>query len=1299
MKKGADTLIDSFDASEIHNWSDTTDAENKLPDIVRRLILDTLSKPPIRIDMPSGSSVRLPGWDGLLEVGSGNAWVPSGDSGWELSGNKKVAGKANEDYDKRTKDPLGLDKATTTFVFVTSRRWPGKRQWERDRHEEGEWYDVRAYDADDLVTWLGQSPGVTRWFSDLIGKTHFGHETMNRIESLQIKTMDEVKAGFANVGKELRTLSASVATQTEPLDSKPIEDSEQKRASEKIDAARNLIQQGLIFAARTQLERIDREAEELPDTLRFRLVTNLAVCALGEEKFDEAISLLNEAHRIQPESRTAITNAALAAQLQQNPKRAVELARQALAMDPHDSNAASNLMWALWDMGESEEFERFVAEKEWITRKPASALALAETRVRQLRYEDAITIYRSVIQADPDDAHAHLGLSQCLLTYAQVDRLPVGYGIETLTRLREAENEASRAEALLKPTQLNARRREAMVLRSSARALLGQVDDAMRDLDAVIGEEPRHAAALYHKGLLLLKNGHPSEARKLLESIDDPEVRDDSLPPLADAYLESGDPTSAIALLKDRFKLDPPGWEDLGRAESLMRAEAAAGTDDSVGPLLDVAIERYPDNAMLFMLAAVRSDLQGDTEGSVTALIKAIELAGEPHRQAIQTQLGHLYASTGRFLDAAEKFGEACGGDASHPAAIPLLLSLFNSRRYGEAFELARKVRETGGAPTPRVVIEVEAEIIGFVGDVEQATLRYRELCSREDSTPDDQVRLAMAQFRCGERDAALETILEVVPSELGHDSQALMNLAHIKRFLGDADYIDDAYLSRRNGLNDPDVHLGYFRLFQVKARDWEAPSVVGAGCAVRIRSDDEEQWWQILEEGEERYGPRELAPDDDLAQRLLGRSVGDVVVLREELGGLSYEITEIQSKYVRAFQETLEEFSTRFPDNRSLSRVKLDSDFTQIFQTIELRAQFVRNAEELYKSKRLPFASFCSLIGSSTLETWAEYTAQPDTRLHFGTGSDQETNEAREMLRVADGIVLDMIALFTVHKLGLAALLRERFSRVAIPQQVFDEIQNHVYAMSLGDTPSGYMGKDDEGRYTFTEMPESFQNERQAYTLSVLELAESFERIPAYPMLEADDPEKATDALTPAGAGAVYFGNEKSEARLVLISDDLIQFHVARSLGVGTANSQALLEELLRSSLITDQEYSSKVEQLVLMNYWFVRIRAQDILNSLESSGYQITPGIQAMLKTLGGPDCSEDAAASVGGDVVASLAKGALLPQRLEFILSLVVGAIRSGRHTNQVVLKFRDEIAIRLQLAPLQYTRILQALKLYL
>ncbi len=1247
--------------------------------------------------MPSGSSVRLPGWDGLLEVGGGNSWVLSGVSGWEFSCEKGVTSKANDDYEKRTADPLGVDRSTSTFVFVTPRRWNGRRQWEMERRGEGTWGDVRAYDANDLVTWLGQSPEVTRWFAGVIGRLPFDHGSVDRIEERQIEAKEQMSAGFAEVKVELRALAASVASPSDPGGSEVGEDSEQRRLSERIDAARDLIQQGLIVAARTQLVQIEREKQELPDALRFRLLTNLAVCALGEGKFDEASNLLDEAHRIQPQDRRGIANAALAAQLQKNPGRAAELAKKALTLDPNNSNAAASLIWALWDMGEFEQLEEFVASAEWMTQEPASASAIAGIRAQQSRQQDAIAIFRSLIDSNTDDVQAHLGLTQCLLSRAQADRLPVAYSKESLAAIGEAEMEATRAVELLRPTQLSARLHEALVLRAGARALLGKLEEALRDVDAVLGEVPDHPAANLNKGLLLLKKGLPKEARKCLEGIQDPEVRADSLLPLADACLESGDARAAIALLKGSFELEPPGREDLARAETLLRAEAAIEAEDSVGTPLIAALDRFPNDPALFILVAVRSSLQGDTEAAETALIRAIELSSEHHRQALQSQLGRLYADLGRFTDAAEQFRNVCDDDPSHPDAIPMLLSLFNSRQYRKALDWARSInanRET----TPKVAMEVEAEILGYVGDAQGAALLLREVCSREDSTPEDQVRLALAQFRCGEPDSALETILQIDISELGHDSQALMKLAHIKRFLGATDYIHDAYLSRRYGMNDPNAHLGYVTLF-MEREERQEPVVAGPGCSVQIKNEDEVQWWQILEYGEEVYGSREISPDDELGQRLLGRRVGDEVFVGQAFGGVAYEITAIQSKYVRAYQETIEEFNVRFPGNKSLSRVKLDRDYTQVFQSIELRHRHVTNAETLYKSRQLPFAAFCSLIGSSTLEVWPEYTAQPTTRLHFGTGSDQETASAKELLQDADAIVLDMIALLTVHRLELVEHLRSRFSRVSIPQHVFDEIQNHAYVVGKDRAPIGHMGKDEEGRYTHTEMPEHVWKERQAYALSVLQLAESLERIPSYPMLEANEPEKTIDALTPAGAGAVYAGEDQSEARPVLVSDDLLQSVVAHSLGLGAVNSQALLAELLRSDVISAEAYSSGIEQLVLLNYWFVRIGAEDILRSLEPNGFQTTPGTQAMLRTLWGPDCTEDAAASVGAEVIATLAKRPLMPEHLEVLLSSVVAAIRRGRHTNQVLLKFKSGIAARMTLLPIQCARILQAVDFYM
>lgn len=92
---------------------------------------------PSLIAMPSGSSVTRPGWDGLLDVEKGNAWVPAGASAWEFSVETRVERKANEDYTKRTAAPCEVDPSKTTFVFVTPRKWKGKGAWACGKRKEG----------------------------------------------------------------------------------------------------------------------------------------------------------------------------------------------------------------------------------------------------------------------------------------------------------------------------------------------------------------------------------------------------------------------------------------------------------------------------------------------------------------------------------------------------------------------------------------------------------------------------------------------------------------------------------------------------------------------------------------------------------------------------------------------------------------------------------------------------------------------------------------------------------------------------------------------------------------------------------------------------------------------------------------------------------------------------------------------------------------------------------------------------------------------------------------------------------
>ena len=157
------------DAADIIQWSERIDARSELPRLIRRLISHENDRV-VRLDMRSGEGVGVVGYDGVVQANKGTPFVPEGLSVWEMGTGADPRGKANKDYKKRTEDPGRIKQEETTFVFLTSRRWNDKSSWEDEKHEEGKWLDVRAYDVDDIERALEGAPVAHILFSEAVGK-------------------------------------------------------------------------------------------------------------------------------------------------------------------------------------------------------------------------------------------------------------------------------------------------------------------------------------------------------------------------------------------------------------------------------------------------------------------------------------------------------------------------------------------------------------------------------------------------------------------------------------------------------------------------------------------------------------------------------------------------------------------------------------------------------------------------------------------------------------------------------------------------------------------------------------------------------------------------------------------------------------------------------------------------------------------------------------------------------------------------------------------------------------------------
>jgi hypothetical protein len=195
----------TISALDIAGWAASERARSLLPVLVRRLIHEA----PISlsaINFPGYDEAQRPGWDGWTEANVGNAWVPAGASGWELSVAADNPAKPNRDWSGRIELPAD-DRATITFVFITAQRWPGKASWADTRRQENAWADVRAYDAEDLAQWLEQCPATCLWLAGVFGRPAIGLRTLDGSWSnwanacrppLSAKLFDAATAAAAN---------------------------------------------------------------------------------------------------------------------------------------------------------------------------------------------------------------------------------------------------------------------------------------------------------------------------------------------------------------------------------------------------------------------------------------------------------------------------------------------------------------------------------------------------------------------------------------------------------------------------------------------------------------------------------------------------------------------------------------------------------------------------------------------------------------------------------------------------------------------------------------------------------------------------------------------------------------------------------------------------------------------------------------------------------------------------------------------------------------------------------------------
>ncbi len=194
-------------ADDIVAWASSASAAATLPKLVRRLLFATA---PLRsLVMRADSGIRLAGWDGVVESTRDTEFCPAGTSYWELSVDADVKTKLDRDFQKRIDKRIA--DAGAAYVAVTARRFPGKEKWMREKERQGAFAAVAALDADDLATWLEQSPPVARWFASTSDRPATGGDDIETFLSLwERRTAPPIPSELALAGREREETASRV---------------------------------------------------------------------------------------------------------------------------------------------------------------------------------------------------------------------------------------------------------------------------------------------------------------------------------------------------------------------------------------------------------------------------------------------------------------------------------------------------------------------------------------------------------------------------------------------------------------------------------------------------------------------------------------------------------------------------------------------------------------------------------------------------------------------------------------------------------------------------------------------------------------------------------------------------------------------------------------------------------------------------------------------------------------------------------------------------------------------------------
>lgn len=1085
----------------------------------------------------------------------------------------------------------------------------------------------------------------------------------------------------------------------------------------RIDEARKLINKGLPLTAKELLGEIGKDIndKETSAEINFRIHTNLGACALDLGRIDEAVSEFKEALVFQPNNSKALSNAALSEILLKNSSGALEYSSKAYDLNCNDPHTVAMHIKALNYAGKREEINTLIKSNQWIEENPDCSLILGEISFDEEDYEKATVYLQKASESNNPSSYDLLALSLFIPIKNELQNNPPFLGRlseDIIQILSKAEDAVTKSIEIYRGYENRNRMLTALTNRAGIRSVIGKVEDALIDCNNVLSEKPDNPTIIENKARLLISLSKYSETIETLESIYSSESPIDICLLLSFAYIENHQVERAIEVLNIHWTPGIKNEIQVKVADILIRAYTKNNETEKAEQIIDDLKKHWETNINALGVIAHYYRVTGNPVEAISYLETAMKYSSPDQMKWMCSEIADIYYENKDYDSASKNYEKVVDKNEDSPILRKYLLSLFNAGYFPEALTIAQNIR--GEKDAIPMVTEIEAMILEYTGEYAKAKNLYHELSVVEPRNFAHIIRLLSIQMRENDKDEALKTLKRLNYDDIKDDSEILIRVAQGYAHLRKPEAMKYAYRARQIDFLNPDIQMAYLALIfgPISISDLlEEPSVVAVDTTVflqRLELADNGTETLLDEKAVYTIEPDELSfvskghitKSSSLAVKLLGLKINDIVHLKEEdLEVLSYKVVNIANKYIHAAQESMAEFTTLFPDNKSIQKIDVkDKDLSKLLQVIDDREEFIKNIINLYRSRNLTIGFLAVRTGQSAFDVLSGMIKRKDGWIYASSGNPECTAKEITLAETNLSIVLDSTALFTLSYLGILDKLPLIFQSIYFPQALLDEINEIILQIPLEARPSMAVSKQDDTYIREDVLPEDYDKKKQ-YLQSLIDYAKENTQVVSSKGIyfrKRKEHEELESALTKSSVATLDIAQENN--LLVYTDDARLRLLAKQQWNVEGFWTQTVLNVMLKKEIISEDKYHELTIKLALSNYFFTSVNAQDIFWALKASDFKITDDISGLFCLLNGPDCSDESAMIVITDLLQIVWLEVSLVHQKMNVLDLSLKSLATGRDYRNIINSLKKQLKVKFYLQPIALREILKNIDIW-